>query len=243
LLTQLDGRQVALAGETITLRTEGQSVHYQAPDWRTGFLSVITDPNVAYVLLLVGIYGLIMEFFNPGVGLPGIVGAISLLIAMYALQMLPVSYAGIALILLGVALMVTEAFAPSFGVLGLGGATAFLIGSVMLMDTNLPAFQIALPIIVALTVFSIGLLIFALGLLMKARHTALVSGVEHLLGSTCNVARVDSDHTWILLDGELWQARADTSLEVGDEVTITAIDGLTAHVRKQAASKQPGDAR
>ncbi|PLW83211.1 serine protease [Kineobactrum sediminis] len=242
LLAQLDGRQVSLADETVTLRTAGQDIHYQAPDWRTGFLSVITDPNVAYVLLLVGIYGLIMEFYNPGVGLPGIVGAVSLLIAMYALQMLPVSYAGIGLILLGVALMVTEAFAPSFGVLGLGGATAFLIGSVMLMDTSLPAFQIALPIIVALTVFSVGLLVFALGLLMKARHASLVSGVEYLIGRTGKVARVDDNHAWVLLDGELWQARADTPLEVDDEVTVTAIDGLTAEVRKQAAGKQPGDA-
>lgn len=242
LLAQLDGRQVSLADETVTLRTAGQDIHYQAPDWRTGFLSVITDPNVAYVLLLVGIYGLIMEFYNPGMGLPGIVGAVSLLIAMYALQMLPVSYAGIGLILLGVALMVTEAFAPSFGVLGLGGATAFLIGSVMLMDTSLPAFQIALPIIVALTVFSVGLLVFALGLLMKARHASLVSGVEYLIGRTGKVARVDENKVWVLLDGELWQARADTPLEVDDEVTVTAIDGLTAEVRKQAAGKQPGDA-
>ncbi|HEY7775438.1 MAG TPA: nodulation protein NfeD, partial [Kineobactrum sp.] len=241
LLQQLDGRQVAVGDETVTLRMQGQDVHHQAPDWRTGFLSVITDPNVAYVLLLVGIYGLIMEFYNPGVGLPGIVGAVSLLIAMYALQMLPVSYAGIGLILLGIALMVTEAFAPSFGVLGLGGATAFLVGSVMLMDTSLPAFQIALPIIVALTVFSIGLLVFALGLLMRARHASLVSGVEHLVGSTGKVARIDNDNTWILLDGELWQARADTPLEVGDEVTVTAIDGLTAQVRKQAATEQRGD--
>lgn len=235
LLAQLDGRQVTVGDTTVTLRTAGVPVVHQPLDWRSEFLSVITNPNIAYILLLVGIYGLVIEFYNPGVGLPGIVGAISLLIALYALQMLPISYAGMGLILLGIALMVAEALAPSFGVLGLGGVAAFVTGSVMLMDTNLPAFQLAMPMIVAFTVFSAALLVFALGMILRARKRAVVSGVEHLVGATATVSRVEDGGAWVWLDGEIWHARSSAPLAAGDTVTVTAIDGLTAVVRKQAA--------
>ena len=123
-----------------------------------------------------------IEFYNPGIGLPGVLGAMCLLLALYAFQVLPVSYAGMALILLGIGLMTAEAFAPSFGILGLGGIAAFVFGSIMLMDTELPAYQIALPIILGFAVFSVALLVFALGMIMRARRGALVSGVERLLG-------------------------------------------------------------
>lgn len=236
LLAQLDGRQVSVGDSVVTLRTAEAPVIHQPPDWRSEFLSVITNPNIAYILLLVGIYGLVIEFYNPGIGLPGIVGAISLLIALYALQMLPISYAGVGLILLGIVLMGAEAFAPSFGILGLGGVAAFVTGSVMLMDTNLPAFQLALPMIVAVTVFSAALMIFALGMILRARKQELVSGVEHLLGATTTVTRVEGDDAWVWLEGEIWHARSDVPLVAGDTVTVTAIDGLTAVVRRQAAA-------
>lgn len=236
LLAQLDGRQVSVGDSVITLRTAEAPVIHQPPDWRSEFLSVITNPNIAYILLLVGIYGLVIEFYNPGIGLPGIVGAISLLIALYALQMLPISYAGVGLILLGIVLMGAEALAPSFGVLGLGGVAAFVTGSVMLMDTNLPAFQLALPMVVAVTVFSAALMIFALGMILRARKQELVSGVEHLLGATTTVSRVEGDDAWVWLEGEIWHARSDIPLVAGDTVTVTAIDGLTAVVRRQAAA-------
>lgn len=235
LLAQLDGRQVTVGDATVTLRTANAPVFQQPVDWRSDFLSVITNPNIAYILLLVGIYGLVIEFYNPGIGLPGIVGAMSLLIALYSLQMLPISYAGMGLILLGIALMTAEAFAPSFGVLGLGGVAAFATGSVMLMDTNLPAFQLALPMIVAVTVFSAALLVFALGMILRARKRAVVSGVEHLLGVTATVSRVEGDDAWVWLDGEIWHARSEVPLAADDTVTVIAIDGLTAVVRKQAA--------
>lgn len=235
LLAQLDGRQVSVGETTVTLRTASAPVVHQQMDWRSEFLSVITNPNIAYILLLVGIYGLVIEFYNPGVGLPGIVGAISLLIALYALQMLPISYAGMGLILLGIALMAAEALAPSFGVLGLGGVAAFVTGSVMLMDTNLPAFQLAMPMIVAVTVFSVGLLVFALGMILRARRHAVVSGVEYLLGATAKVSRVEGGDAWVWLDGEIWHARSEVPLAPDDTVTVIAIDGLTAVVRKQAA--------
>ena len=236
LLAQLDGRQVTVGETTVTLRTAGVPVVHQPLDWRSEFLSVITNPNIAYILLLVGIYGLVIEFYNPGIGLPGIVGAISLLVALYALQMLPISYAGMGLILLGIALMAAEALAPSFGILGLGGVAAFVTGSVMLMDTNLPAFQLAMPMIVAVTVFSAALLVFALGMILRARKRAVVSGVEHLVGATTTVSRVEGRDAWVWLDGEIWHARSDAPLAINDPVTVTAIDGLTAVVRKQAVA-------
>ncbi|MDP4651785.1 MAG: nodulation protein NfeD, partial [Haliea sp.] len=131
-LQAVDGIPVTLGTQTQLLKTAGSVIVEQSPDWRSAFLAVITNPNIAYILLLVGIYGLVIEFYNPGIGLPGIVGAMSLLVALYALQMLPISYAGLALLLLGIALMAAEAFAPSFGVLGLGGVAAFVTGSIML---------------------------------------------------------------------------------------------------------------
>ncbi|GAB3280035.1 nodulation protein NfeD [Parahaliea aestuarii] len=233
LLASLDGREVTVGERQLTLQTKDQSIHHQPLDWRSEFLAVITNPNIAYLLMLAGIYGLLIEFYNPGIGLPGVVGAVSLLLAMYAFQVLPVSYAGLGLILLGIALMTAEAFAPSFGVLGLGGIVAFTVGSIMLMDTELPAYQIALPTILAVTAFSAGLLIFTLGMLLRGRRTAPVSGVDHLLGQSAEVERSEADGIYVRLDGELWRARCDAPLAVSDRTVVTAVDGLTVDVRRE----------
>jgi membrane-bound serine protease (ClpP class) len=235
LLAALDGRDVQLEGEVRTLSTSDLPVYEHPIDWRSEFLAVITDPNVAYLLMLVGIYGLIIEFYNPGIGLPGVVGAVSLLLALYAFQVLPVSYAGLGLILLGVALMVAEAFAPSFGILGLGGLVAFVVGSIMLMDTELPAYQIALPMILGLAVFSVGLLAFALGMVLRARRGAIVTGASHLLGQEAVVEMMRGDEALVRLDGELWHVQCDTNLAQDDRVTVDAVEGLVLRVSKKAA--------
>ena len=233
LLLQLDGRDVVIDGATVTLATAGVAVYEHPVDWRSEFLSIITDPNMAYVLMLVGIYGLIIEFYNPGIGLPGVVGAVCLLLAMYAFQVLPISYAGLGLILLGIALMTAEAFAPSFGILGLGGVVAFVVGSIMLMDTQLPGYQIAMPMIAAFALFSVAVLVVALGLIMKARKAALVTGIDHLLGATAEVESLNAGVAWVRLDGELWEANCDTPLSAHDQVVVDAVDGLILKVRKQ----------
>ena len=233
LLRQLDGRDVVIAGATVTLATEGVPVYEHPVDWRSEFLSIITDPNMAYVLMLIGIYGLIIEFYNPGIGLPGIVGAVCLLLAMYAFQVLPISYAGLGLILLGIALMTAEAFAPSFGILGLGGVVAFVVGSIMLMDTQLPGYQIAMPMIAAFALFSVAILVVALGLIMKARRAALVTGIDQLLGATAEVESLNAGVAWVRLDGELWEASCDTPLTPRDQVVVDAIDGLILKVTKK----------
>lgn len=232
LLTQADGRTVTIDGGELTLQSAGLAVYHHPVDWRSEFLAVITNPNVAYILMLVGIYGLIIEFYNPGFGLPGVLGALCLLLALYAFQVLPVSYAGLGLILLGVGLMVAEAFAPSFGILGIGGLAAFVVGSVMLMDSELPGYRIAMPIIAAFAVFSVAIFSIALSLVLKARRQASVAGVEHLIGETAVVERVSPEGTWVRLDGELWHAESAAQLSEHDRVTVDALDGLVLRVSK-----------
>jgi membrane-bound serine protease (ClpP class) len=232
LLHQLHGLEVELPAGKRMLETEHLAVYEHPIDWRSSFLAVITDPNVAYILMLVGIYGLIIEFYNPGIGLPGVMGAMCLLMALYAFQVLPISYAGLGLILLGIALMTAEAFAPSFGVLGLGGIVAFIVGSIMLMDTELPGYQIAMPMILAFAVFSAGLLAVALGLILRARKRAVVTGLDHLLGNRAAVELISNGVARVRLDGELWEASCAQPLAPNDTVTVDAIDGLTLKVSK-----------
>ena len=232
LLQQLNGREIAIEGTVQTLQTEGTALYEHPIDWRSEFLAVITDPNVAYLLMLVGIYGLIFEFSNPGFGVPGVVGALCLLVALYAFQVLPVSYAGLGLMALGIGLMTAEAFAPSFGILGLGGIIAFVVGSIILMDTDLPGYQIAMPMIIAFAVFSAGLLVFALGLVLKVRRQKVVTGMEHLLGLDAVVESMNDNGALVRLEGELWQVHSDTALGVDDSVRVAGVDGLTLNVVK-----------
>ncbi len=237
LLAALQGREVKVGHTSLRLQTEGVAVRAVEMDWRSRFLAVITDPNVAYLLMLVGFYGLLLEFYNPGVGVPGVAGAVCLLLALYAFQVLPVSYVGLGLIALGIGLMAAEASMPSFGVLGLGGVTAFIFGSIMLMDTDLPGYRIALPLIVALALFSVALLSVALGLLLKARHRALASGTERLVGSSAVVEVMRGGEAYVRLDGELWRASSSETLQASDAVTVDALDGLVLKVHKISREK------
>lgn len=169
LITTIDGTEVKVNGKPYKLVLDNPTWVERVPDWRAEMLAVITNPNVAYILMLIGIYGLLLEFYNPGIGLPGVLGGICLLLAMYALQMMPVNYVGLGLLLLGIALMIAEAFNPSFGILGLGGVVAFVLGSIFLMDSDIPGFQIALPLIIGIAIFSVGLIVITVGLLLKIR--------------------------------------------------------------------------
>lgn len=234
LLEQLNGRTVTVHGAAITLETESAQLNRVDPDWRSKFLAVITNPNIAYLLMLVGIYGLIFEFSNPGIGGPGIIGAISLLLALYAFQVLPVSYVGVGLIVVGLGLMAAEAFAPSFGVLGVGGAIAFVVGSIVLMDTELPAYQIALPMVLALAVASVGLLVFILGMVVQSRRQAVVSGVDYLIGQTAIVEQINDGKPLVRLQGELWQVKSSSPLSIGDRVVVRDMHNLTLSVDKIA---------
>lgn len=232
LLAQLNGRELQIGNRSQVLNTEGLALYHHPVDWRSDFLAVITNPNIAYILMLVGIYGLIIEFYNPGFGLPGVLGAFSLLLALYAFQVLPISYAGLGLILLGIALMTAEAMAPSFGILGLGGIIAFVVGSIMLMDTELPGYQIAMPMIAAFALFSVVILVFAMGMILRARRSTVVTGLDHLFGARAEVESVRGDVAWVRLDGELWESVCEETLSENDPVTVEGIDGLVLQVKK-----------
>lgn len=238
LLAQLDGRLVStIVGETI-LDTEGLTLDRYEPDWRTRFLSVITNPNVAYILLLIGVYGILLEFYSPGVLVPGITGVICLLLAFYALHVLPISYAGLALLFLGLALMVGEAFVPSFGALGLGGAVAFVIGSVMLIDTEAPGFQVSRMLIGSIAAVSAGLFLFVMMMMLRARRRAVVTGPEELVQSRGEVIDWQGTRGRVRVHGEIWKARAARALAAGRPVRVVSIEGLTLVVEPQGEPPQ-----
>lgn len=226
LLQQIDGRKVKVQDRTVTLRTAGMTVQDYEMDWRSRLLSVLTNPNVAYILMLIGIYGLIFEFSNPGAIVPGTVGAICLLVALYSLQLLPINYAGMGLILLGVALMVGEAFQPSFGILGIGGIIAFLIGSIILIDTDTPGFGINIGVIATFTASSALVFIFIVGMAIRARRRPVVSGLEQLIGGTATVLQDFDQKGPVTIHSETWQALTHTPVVKGQRVRVTGIEGL-----------------
>jgi len=207
-------------------------------DWRTRVLAVITNPTVAYLLVLVGVYALIFEFMSPGLVLPGVVGAIALLLALYALHLLPVNYAGLALMLLGIAFMVAEAFLPSFGAIGVGGIVAFVLGSLLLIeDTELPGFEIPYALIAGVTAASAGFLILVLGMLLKSRRRAVVSGREEMLGATGEALGDFDAEGWARVHGEQWKVRSSRPVRRGQRLRVTAMEGLVLQVEPAG----PGD--
>jgi len=233
LLAQADGRSVVMeGGGTLTLATAGLDHEVVTPDWRTAILSVITNPNVALILMLVGIYGIILEFMNPGVLLPGTIGGISLLLGLYALALLPISYAGIGLILLGLALIVAEAFAPSFGILGIGGTAALVLGAVILVDTDAPGFAVSIPIIAGVAVSGIVLTLIVARLAARSFGARVVSGAEDMIGAAAKVTQWQQGKGHVWVHGERWQARGPEALGAGETVRITKIEGLVLHVER-----------
>lgn len=238
LIDALDGRAVEVGGRTVTLKLAGLSTEEVEPSWRTKLLAIITNPNVALILMMVGTYGLILEFYNPGSIFPGTVGAISLLLALYALNVLPVSYAGLGLIALGLALIVAEAFAPSFGILGVGGAAAFIIGSLLLFDTDAPEFRVSLSTIIALTVVGGGLMLLVMTMAVRAHRRPVAAGEESIAGHAAHVEDWTGDHGTVLYQGEHWAAVGPAGLQPGQTITITGRDGLTLQVAEAAASRR-----
>ncbi len=220
LLKQLDGRTVQVAGKPVTLDTAHATVERVAPDWRSRLLAVIGDPGIAYILMLLGIYGLIYEFSNPGMLFPGVVGGICLLLGLFALQVMPISYAGLGLMILGIVLMISEAFVPSFGALGLGGIVAFVIGSVMLIDTDLPGYGVPLALIVPVAVTTALFSFFVAGMAIKARARPVVTGAEELIGAI-GEALEDIEHEgWAHVHGERWRVRSRVPLKRGTPLRV-----------------------
>jgi len=228
LLARIDGRTVTISGSQQTLKLAGARIVRLAPGLRTRLLLIFTNPNVAYLLLLVGVWGLIFEFSHPGIFAPGVTGAIALFLGFAALSIIPVNLAGLALTLLGLGLMVAEAFMPSFGALGLGGIAAFVLGSMLTFDT--PGYRLAWPVVLGATVVSVGLLVLVLAMLVRARRRPAATGDPGLIGAAGKVVAWSGGEGEVLALGERWHARADTALSAGQSVRVVAREGLTLKV-------------
>ena len=232
LLAQANGREVNVGERSVTLKLKDMEIRDYAPNWRTQFLGVITDPTIAYLLLLAGIYGLVLEAFHPGGLLPGVAGAVCLLVGLYALQMLPVNYAGLALMVLGVGLLVAEAFTPAYGTLGIGGTVAFVFGSIMLLNTDVPGYSINLGVIGGIAAGAFGLLALIVWLVMRSRRARVVSGSQQILDARGEM--LDAISTGGLAQarflGERWQVRSELALPAGARVRVLRRDGLTLWV-------------
>lgn len=233
LLTAADGRELRVGQREIVLRTANAPVRRLEPDWRNRLLSVVTDPTVAYLLLLIGLYGLVFEGYSPGAVLPGVVGGICLLLALYALQLLPVNYAGVALIVLGVILLASEAFAPSFGALGIGGLAALLVGSIIMLDRDVPGFALSRSVLFAVAAGSALVFLAALTLAARSRRRPLVSGDAELLGQRAIVLEDFTGRGHVRIRGEVWQAESSVPVREGEAVRVEAITGLILRVRPE----------
>lgn len=241
LLKQLHGRKVKLSSGEITLDTVNLTVTRIEPDWRSKLLAVIGDPGIAYILMLLGIYGLLYEFSNPGMGFPGVVGGICLLLALFALQLMPINYVGLALIILGIALMVSEAFLPSFGALGLGGIVAFAIGSVMLIDTDLPGYGISWALIVPIAATTALFTFMVASMALRARKRPVMTGAEELLNAEGEVLDDIETKGWARVHSELWQVHSRVPLARGAKVRVTARHDLVLEVEAINNSTKEND--
>jgi membrane-bound serine protease (ClpP class) len=231
LLNKLHGRVVKISNNSITLNTKDANIINYEANFKTRFLSIITNPNLAYIFLLIAIYGIFFELINPGSIFPGVIGGISGVIALYALNIIPFNYAGLMLILLGIAFMVAETFVIGFGVLGIGGVIAFAFGSVLLFDADTLGSSVSIPLILAFTIVSLAFFVLVIRLFVSSRSAKVVSGVEELIGSIAQVTDVNDDIYYVHCHGESWRAKSDTKLSVGQRVEVVRLLGLTIEVK------------
>ncbi len=233
LLARADGREVRVEDRTVKLATRELTAVHVKPDWRTELLAVITNPTVAYGLMLIGIWGLLLEGYNPGAVLPGVVGSICLLVALFAFQILSVNYAGLALVVLGSAMIIAEFFFPTYGSLGAGGLIAFIVGSLILFDTDVPGMQVGRPLIAAFA--TVGALVIALivYLATRAMRHPVATGAPAMVGASAEVFEDFTGKGRVRYGGELWNARSNVALRAGQTTRIVRVDGLTLWVEPQ----------
>jgi membrane-bound serine protease (ClpP class) len=241
LLAKIDGRTLHMHGGDVRLSTRGAAFEIWLPDWRQRLLAVIANPSFALILMMIGLYGLIFEFSSPGFGVPGTVGAICLLLALFALQLLPVNYAGLALILLGMALLAAEVMTPSFGVFGVGGVAAFIAGGLLLFDREVPGFGVPLPLIFVLAASSAAIVGLSTRMALRARRRPVVSGPEEMIGARGRVLAVAENGAWAEIHGERWQVMSPDRLTPGLRVRVVKLRGLRLEVRAEndSTSEEP----
>jgi membrane-bound serine protease (ClpP class) len=230
LLRQIDGRTVTVNGKPLRLTTAGLTVVNVPPDWRTELFGLVTNPNIAFILMLVGVYGIILEFFNPGAVAPGLIGTISLLVALYALAFIPINYAGAALVLVGIGLMIAEAHIGAFGALGVGGIAAFVIGALMMFPAPIPGFALSTAVVAGAAIASAALLLLVLAALLRSRNRPVVTGGEALIGAEGEAVAWQDSGGRVRVKGEIWLARSDAPLAAGSRVKIVGRDGLVLRV-------------
>ena len=239
LLTLVNGHEIEVAGKSRVLSTEDAQIEAFKPNWRIRLLTVISNPEIVLLLGLIGLYGLMYEGWNPGAVVPGVVGVICLLLAAYALQVLPVNYAGLALIIVGIALMAAEAYAPSFGALGMGGIAAFVFGAIIMFDSGVPGFGISYAFVVGLGLIFAVLLIWLLGFLLKLRRRGAVSGMGSIVGGTATAMEDFADAGSVWLEGEAWHARSQVPVTKDEQLIVTRLDGLTLDVEPVTKPEPP----
>ena len=232
LLHKIDGRTVKADGKPQRLATATLEADLVKPDWRTELLAVVTNPNIALIFMLIGVYGLIFEFLSPGAIAPGLIGAISLVVALYGFSLLPISYAGVALVLLGIGLMLAEAHIGAFGAIGVGGIVAFVIGAIMMFPSGTPGFELSPAVIAAAAIVSVCLLVVALSMLVRSRKRRIITGKEALLGAEGEAVTWQDGEGRIRIAGEIWRARATGPLQPGARVKVMAREGLVLIVER-----------
>lgn len=231
LITKLDGKVVKISDKSIILKTKNANILIYEADFKTRFLSIVTDPNMAYIFLLIAIYGIFFELMNPGAIVPGVIGAISAVIALYSLNILPFSYAGLLLIILGISFMIAEVLIAGFGVLGIGGVISFAFGSILLFDSDTLGNSISIPLIIAFTTVSLAFFVLVMRLFINSRSAKIVSGIDEMIGSTAEVTKVDQDSYHVHCHGEEWSAISESKLSVGQRVEVIKLTGLTLEVK------------
>jgi membrane-bound serine protease (ClpP class) len=241
LLQKLNGRELMVNNRSVTLDTEALLIERLEPGWRIKFLSTIANPEILLILIMVGVYGLWFEGSSPGAVLPGVVGVICLLLAAYALQVLPVNFAGLALMIVGIGLIMAEAFVPSFGALGIGGIAAFIFGAIMMFDSGVPGYGISIAFVVSFAVVAGILLLWMISYLVKLRRRGAVTGKESMLGSTGVAMESFAGSGRVWLQGAPWAAVSKVSIEKDQRVAVTAIDGLTLEVEPASDAAAEAD--
>lgn len=230
LLQKLDGLQVKIGGRLVQLSTKDAAILLFEADWKTQLLAIITDPNIAYILLIIAIYGIFFELMNPGAIVPGVIGVISGVVALYALNMLPFNYAGLLLILLGIVFMVAEVLVAGFGILGIGGVISFAFGSLLLFDAETLGAGVSTPLVIAITVVSLAFFVYVIRFLIHSRSVRTVSGIEEMIGSDAKVLEVIDDGYRVRCHGEIWYAKSKDPLVIGQSVKVESLEGLTLYV-------------
>lgn len=234
LLEQIDGRELRLDdGRVVKLATRGAAVERIAPDWRTRLLSLLADPQLAVILMMLGIYGLFFELMSPGAALPGVAGLICLLLGLYGLHMLPVNWAGVALLAFGLLMMIGEVFLPSFGALGVGGLLAFILGGLFMTGPDVSGYyELSVPFLIAVGLASVLVIIGAGTLALRTRRGRVLSGHEAMLNERGTVVGVEDGMVYAEIRGENWRVESTEPLRLGDRIQVTGTQGLTLEVRR-----------